>query len=95
VFDILDQEATEEEMLHERHAEIAHLRPPSHEANQQLVEQAEKYRQTLIQAKKSDGDVLTKWQEWVNLIGVLAGGEVNTGPLCIRLVIMLTAFSTI
>ncbi|KAJ9095781.1 hypothetical protein QFC20_006576 [Naganishia adeliensis] len=75
VFDILDQEATEEEMLHERHADIAHFRPPSHEANQQLVEQAEKYRQTLIQAKKSDGDVLTKWQEWVNLIGVLAGGE--------------------
>ncbi|GHJ85349.1 hypothetical protein NliqN6_1751 [Naganishia liquefaciens] len=75
VFDILDQEATEEEMLHERHADIEHLRPPSHEANRHLVDQAGKYRATLIQAKKSDGDVLTKWQEWVNLIGVLAGGE--------------------
>ena len=64
-------------MLHERHADIEQLRLPSHQANRHLVEQAEKYRATLIQAKESDGDVLTKWQEWVNIIGVLAGGEVS------------------
>ncbi|KAJ9109194.1 hypothetical protein QFC21_000523 [Naganishia friedmannii] len=75
VFDILDQEAMEEEMLHERYADIDTIRQPSHQANAHLVEQAEKYRSTLTQAKKSDGDVLLKWQEWVNLIGILAGGE--------------------
>ncbi|KAJ9125522.1 hypothetical protein QFC22_000483 [Naganishia vaughanmartiniae] len=75
VFDILDQEAMEEEMLHERYADIDTIRQSSHQANAHLVEQAEKYRATLTQAKKSDGDVLLKWQEWVNLIGILAGGE--------------------
>jgi programmed cell death 6-interacting protein len=77
VFDILDQEAIEEEMLHERYADIDTIRQPSHQANAHLVEQAERYRATLTQAKKSDGDVLLKWQEWVNLIGILAGGEVR------------------
>lgn len=64
-------------MLHERYPDIDTIRQPSHQANAHLVEQAEKYRSTLTQAKKSDGDVLLKWQEWVNLIGILAGGEVR------------------
>lgn len=84
IFDILDQEANEDEAGRERDPRLADTLPASHQANGHLVTQGEQYRQTLQQAKKSDLDVRHKWDEWETLIGLLAEGEVSVDALSRR-----------
>ncbi|WVR09313.1 pH-response regulator protein palA/RIM20 [Kwoniella sp. DSM 27419] len=73
--DILDQEATENESLLSRQPHLQSTRPPSHVANQPLIATAQQYDNTIKQASGSDATVRQKWEEWSELIGVLAGGE--------------------
>ncbi|KAK6911000.1 pH-response regulator protein palA/RIM20 [Kwoniella mangroviensis CBS 8507] len=73
--DILDQEATENETLLSRQPELQSGRPPSHIANQPLIATAQQYDATIKQASASDGTVRQKWEEWGQLIDILAGGE--------------------
>ncbi|KAF8842107.1 BRO1-domain-containing protein [Paxillus ammoniavirescens] len=63
--DVLDSEASEDEAARK---EIPITRPPSHEANQQLVQKQERYRKILIEAAHSDQTVREKWEEWENVI---------------------------
>lgn len=75
--DILDQEATENEILVSRQPHLATSRQPSHVANQQLIATAGQYEATLEQASSSDATVRAKWEEWASLIAILEGGEVS------------------
>lgn len=76
-WEILDQEAHETEQLLERQPHLAETRPPSHIANQHLIGQAHQWETTIKQAADSDATVRAKWEEWRNMIEILAGGEVR------------------
>jgi programmed cell death 6-interacting protein len=71
--DILDNEASEDEAA--RKAKRIN-RPPSHEANLDLVEKERKYRAILDQAAESDELVRNKWDEWEASIVELTWDEV-------------------
>ncbi len=73
--DILDQEADEDEAFRGSHSGAARL--PSHEANKELIEKAEKYRAILQQAGDSDELVRQKWEEWEDNISQLTWSEVS------------------
>ena len=73
--DILDQEADEDEAFRESHPDMD--RPPSHEANTELIEKAERYRAILQQAGESDELVRQKWEEWEENITQLTWPEVG------------------
>ncbi|EIW68315.1 hypothetical protein TREMEDRAFT_63488 [Tremella mesenterica DSM 1558] len=73
--DILDQEATENEHLLTSQPHLISSRQPSHEANQRLIGMADQYEKTLKQAAVSDATVVSKWEEFSEVIEVLAGGE--------------------
>ena len=75
--DILDQEATEDELLLSRQPHLAQSRQPSHIANQSLISMANQYESTIKMASASDATVRTKWAEWKSRIEILAGGEVS------------------
>jgi programmed cell death 6-interacting protein len=62
----------------ERRPDLNGARPPSHEANLHLIEQINKYQETLTVARKSDADVKEKWAQWEGLVGILSGGTVST-----------------
>ncbi|KAH9942761.1 pH-response regulator [Amylocystis lapponica] len=70
--DILDQEAEEDEALRTEHPVD---RPPSHDANGELIGKAERYRHILEQAGESDALVRHKWDEWEKNIVELAWDE--------------------
>ncbi|THH30031.1 hypothetical protein EUX98_g4157 [Antrodiella citrinella] len=72
--DILDQEAEEDEQAR---ADFATDRLPSHEANQDLVSKAERFRGVLDQAGESDEIVRTKWDEWETNITELTWDEAD------------------
>ena len=72
--DILDNEASEDEAARKR-AKIG--RPPSHEANVELVEKEKRYRTILGQAATSDESVRQKWDEWESNIIQLTWSEVR------------------
>ncbi|KAG7452534.1 BRO1-domain-containing protein [Guyanagaster necrorhizus] len=59
--DILDTEASEDEVARK---ELPLNRPPSHEANIELIEKEKRYRAILDQAKASDDTVRRKWDDW-------------------------------
>jgi hypothetical protein len=59
--DILDNEASEDEAARKAGSI---QRPPSHEANQELVNNDQKYRSMLEKAAVSDELVRRKWDEW-------------------------------
>ncbi|EPQ54076.1 BRO1-domain-containing protein [Gloeophyllum trabeum ATCC 11539] len=59
--DILDQEAEEDEDFQRDNPSI---RPPSHEANKDLISKADRYRAILSQAVESDEVVRRKWDDW-------------------------------
>ncbi|RDX57268.1 pH-response regulator [Lentinus brumalis] len=73
--DILDQEADEDEAFRGSHSGAARL--PSHEANKELIEKAEKYRAILQQAGDSDELVRQKWEEWEDNINQLTWSEAD------------------
>ncbi|OCF35794.1 pH-response regulator protein palA/RIM20 [Kwoniella heveanensis BCC8398] len=73
--DILDLEATENESLQARQPHLQSTRQPSHIANQPLIATAQQYDATIKQAAGSDGTVKQKWEDWAELIEILAGGE--------------------
>ncbi|KAI0707335.1 BRO1-domain-containing protein [Earliella scabrosa] len=73
--DILDQEADEDEAFRESHPEMD--LPPSHEANTELIEKAERYRAILQQAGESDELVRQKWEEWEENITQLTWPEAD------------------
>jgi len=79
--DILDQEAHENETLLSRQPHLAQSRSPSHVANNHLIAAAGQYEGTIQQAASSDATVKTKWDEWSNMIDILAGGEVRLTSL--------------
>jgi programmed cell death 6-interacting protein len=70
--DILDNEASEDEVA--RNAGRIH-RPPSHEANQELVEKEQGFRAILVKAEKSDEIVRRKWDDWETNIKELTWDE--------------------
>ncbi|KAG2367812.1 BRO1-domain-containing protein [Suillus spraguei] len=70
--DILDSEASEDEAARR---EIPMNRPPSHEANQELVMKQQRYRTILTQAAESDELVRRKWEEWEDQISELTRHE--------------------
>ena len=78
--DILDQEAEEDETFR---SESNVDRPPSHEANADLVAKAGRYRGILDQASESDGHVRQKWDEWQQNIVELTWDEVRPHDLLI------------
>jgi len=59
--DILDHEASEDEAVR---MDGVIQRPPSHDANKELVNKGQKYRNILEQAETSDELVRRKWDEW-------------------------------
>lgn len=75
--DVLDSEASEDEAARK---EVLMKRPPSHEANQELVQRQERYRTILTEAASSDEVVRQKWKEWEKPILQLALDEVNVYP---------------
>lgn len=72
--DILDTEASEDEATRK---EYPVNRPPSHEANVELTDKAQRYRQILTQAKESDEVVRQKWYEWEDHIRQLTENEAS------------------
>ncbi|KAJ8593344.1 BRO1-domain-containing protein [Rhizopogon salebrosus TDB-379] len=70
--DILDSEASEDEAARR---ETPMNRPPSHEANQELVVKQQRYRTILTQAAESDELVRRKWEEWEDQITELTRDE--------------------
>lgn len=72
--DVLDSEASEDEAARK---EVPIKRPPSHEANQELVQKQERYRKILTEAVGSDDVVRRKWKEWEKSILQLTLDEVN------------------
>lgn len=70
--DILDSEASEDEAVRK---ETPINRPPSHEANQELVMKQQRYRTILTQAAESDELVRRKWEEWEDQISELTRDE--------------------
>lgn len=70
--DILDSEASEDEAARR---ETPMNRPPSHEANQELVIKQQRYRTILIKAAESDELVRRKWEEWEDQISELTRDE--------------------
>jgi programmed cell death 6-interacting protein len=72
--DILDKEASDDEAARR---DGPFDRPPSHESNRELVEQAEQYRRILGEASQSDKVVRDKWDEWEANISELTLDEVS------------------
>lgn len=70
--DILDSEASEDEAARR---ETPMRRPPSHEANRELVMKQNRYRTILTQAAESDEVVRRKWEEWEDQISELTRDE--------------------
>lgn len=70
--DILDSEASEDEAARR---ETPMNRPPSHEANQELVMKQQRYRAILTQAAESDELVRRKWEEWEDQVSELTRDE--------------------
>lgn len=70
--DILDSEASEDEAARR---ETPINRPPSHEANQELVMKQQRYRTILTQAAESDELVRRKWEDWEDQIAELTRDE--------------------
>ncbi|GJE88739.1 BRO1-domain-containing protein [Phanerochaete sordida] len=67
-FDVLDQEAEEDELLQ---AEGAGLRAPSEAANAALIERAQRYRAILDGGVQSDAVVRDKWDQWERFVAQL------------------------
>ncbi|KAF9237666.1 BRO1-like domain-containing protein [Melanogaster broomeanus] len=63
--DVLDSEASEDEATRK---DIPMTRPPSHEANQDLIQKQARYRTILVEAAQSDETVRRKWEEWESVI---------------------------
>ncbi|KAJ3520410.1 hypothetical protein NMY22_g12771 [Coprinellus aureogranulatus] len=76
--DVLDTEASEDEASRK---EFPISRPPSHEANVELTEKAQRYRQILTQARESDEVVRQKWYEWEDHIRQLTEDEATLEQL--------------
>ncbi|KAN0061256.1 pH-response regulator protein palA/rim20 [Thecaphora frezii] len=70
---MLDDEEREDAEVRETFSRERWRRAPSAEAARELREQAHTYRQTLEQARRSDGIVRQKLEDWRDVIGVLAG----------------------
>lgn len=73
--EILDNEASEDEAARK---DFPLARPKSHEANTELIRKADRYRNILEEAKKSDEHIRQKWDEWEDRITELALDEVST-----------------
>jgi hypothetical protein len=72
--DILDNEASEDEAARK---DFFLSRPCSHEANGELIEKANRYRNILEEASKSDDLIRQKWDEWEESIAELTLDEVS------------------
>lgn len=73
----LDQEAEEDAQVRASFSEQRWTRPGSEHAAADLRAQGEQYRQTLEAAAASDEIVRNKLEDWEDVIGVLAGGQVS------------------
>ncbi|HEV7736132.1 MAG TPA: hypothetical protein VGO47_02015 [Chlamydiales bacterium] len=76
-FDILDQEATEDEEMRQAYSAEVWTRPASHEANNELVEQANRYREILERAMHTDRETSEEWDQWSDKIAILCWDEVG------------------
>jgi len=76
--DLLDQEATEDEEMRTAYSVDVWTRPPSFEANKELIEQAARYRDILDRAMDSDRDIFQSWDEWSDKIAVMCWDEVSS-----------------
>lgn len=74
--DILDAEAEEDEDFQES---MPSVRKPSHEANEELIEKAKRYRGILTQAADSDELIRQRWLDWERNIVQLTWDEVGYG----------------
>ncbi|KAJ7739760.1 BRO1-like domain-containing protein [Mycena maculata] len=72
--DILDTEASEDEAMRR---DPSFNRPPSHQANVELVEKERRYRDILRRAADSDETVRQKWDEWEGNIVQLTADEAD------------------
>lgn len=70
----MDNEASEDEAARKDHG-LNRLK--SHEANVELIEKANRYRDILTQAADSDELVRQKWDEWEESISELTLDEVR------------------
>ncbi|KIJ50961.1 hypothetical protein M422DRAFT_158756 [Sphaerobolus stellatus SS14] len=75
--DLLDQEATEDEEMRSAYTVDVWTRPPSHEANKELIDQAARYRDILDRAMHSDRDIFQSWDDWSEKISVLCWNEAD------------------
>lgn len=82
--DVLDHEASEDETARK---EVPMKRPPSHEANRDLVQKQERYRSILTQAAASDEVVRQKWREWEKAILQLVSDEVKYAHCVIQILL--------
>ena len=73
----MDQEATEDEEIRAAYSVDIWTRSASYEANQDLTEQARRYREVLERAAESDRVVRDNWEEWADRIGILCWDEVS------------------
>ena len=69
----MDDEASEDEAARK---DSPLNRPSSHEANVELIEKANKYRNILAEATKSDEHIRQKWDKWEENITELTLDEV-------------------
>lgn len=76
-FDILDQEAADDEDVREQYPDSSWLsaRASSHEVNQPLTQQGVEFQKTLTAAGKSDELVVEKMETWEHFIDLLAAGR--------------------
>ena len=84
--DVLDSEASEDEAVRKQ---VPMKRPPSHEANQELVQKQKRYRSVLTQAAGSDAVVRQRWKEWEKPISQLTLDEVHAYALRHAMVLMV------
>ncbi|KAF8526304.1 BRO1-domain-containing protein [Hysterangium stoloniferum] len=73
--DILDQEATEDEEMRTAYSVDVWTRPTSYEANQELTDQAARYREILDKAMESDRELQENWERWAPNIAALCWEE--------------------
>jgi ALIX V-shaped domain binding to HIV len=72
-FDLLDEEAVEDEELREAYAKYDQwTRPSSNVANERIVEDLKRHNRMLAQAKKNDVAARQKWEEWREKIELLS-----------------------
>ncbi|KAF8312441.1 BRO1-domain-containing protein [Clavulina sp. PMI_390] len=76
IFDLLDQEAAQDEEIREAYGKYDQWeRPASQDANKHLTDELQRNNRMLSQAKKTDKVARQKWDEWKEKIELLASDQ--------------------